>query len=391
MFKITEEGTYVPLSPKYYYKYQIGNDGKYDPAAPHHDKWNEYHLSLVMSQADYNSYGKVMRSDELSSIHYGDTTAFDSSMVLRAQAKLAEHVKGSSLQLGKSLGEGRQTVNMIVSNLKGIASFAHYIKHGDLSKAVESLAVAYEAPKIRKTTRLTFKNSTYRDILNKDTALWRNKKDVSNRFLELQFGWKPLLADAQDAMQTFALWNDGPREYEIKSRKRNAPKLINSSTNPALYTGFAQYTDEIYYTYRMTEVMSWQRALGLTNILGIAWEVTPFSFIGDWFLPFGEYLDTLNVLPYLEGSFLETRIRRISHMSGSTIGVDIFNYNGSSHRGIRVNMDRRVLPRLTSINIPFPSFKPMSKALTSLHISEAVALFHQRMGRTFEASPKPYR
>jgi hypothetical protein len=35
-------------------------------------------------------------------------------------------------------------------------------------------------------------------------------------------------------------------------------------------------------------------ALGLTNPLSVAWELTPWSFVADWVLPIGQLIDTLD-------------------------------------------------------------------------------------------------
>jgi hypothetical protein len=43
---------------------------------------------------------------------------------------------------------------------------------------------------------------------------------------------------------------------------------------------------------------------GFTNPINLAWEVLPYSFVVDWFLPIGPYLETLSAfdgLAFLDG------------------------------------------------------------------------------------------
>jgi hypothetical protein len=57
------------------------------------------------------------------------------------------------------------------------------------------------------------------------------------------------------------------------------------------------------------------QALGLTNPLSIAYEVTPFSFLADWFIPIGDFLSILDAtlgFAFLSGSYTTRRFRDFS-------------------------------------------------------------------------------
>lgn len=69
--------------------------------------------------------------------------------------------------------------------------------------------------------------------------------------------------------------------------------------------------------------------VGLTNPLSVAWELIPFSFVVDWFLPIGKYLDALDV-PLLYTFTDKILVNKyIWYRSVEVKSSDIFNYNVS--------------------------------------------------------------
>ncbi len=55
----------------------------------------------------------------------------------------------------------------------------------------------------------------------------------------------------------------------------------------------------------MREALATQRSLGLTDPYSVAWDLLPFSFIADWFIPIGTYLDNYNIIPNISAEFLQ--------------------------------------------------------------------------------------
>jgi hypothetical protein len=63
-----------------------------------------------------------------------------------------------------------------------------------------------------------------------------------------------------------------------------------------------------YLQYEMYEEMSVARQLGMLDPASVVWEIVPYSFVVDWFVPFGTYLSNLNAIPKLKGRFLTTYV-----------------------------------------------------------------------------------
>lgn len=125
-------------------------------------------------------------------------------------------------------------------------------------------------------------------------------QSAANRWLEYQYGWKPLLSDIYGLA--------GAIDDQI-----NQPKTVKSIANPEERVSPSVYFDPpsgavvlkdntIVNTgakCRMDFLISNSVAatfnrMGLVNILEIGWELIPFSFVLDWILPCGKYLAALS-------------------------------------------------------------------------------------------------
>jgi hypothetical protein len=110
--------------------------------------------------------------------------------------------------------------------------------------------------------------------------------------------------------------------------------------------------------------------------LGIAWEAVPFSFVADWFLPIGDYLDALSVFNGISADKLTTVKRRsvttLTSVS-NTYTDELGGFVSSPKRQLlQTQYSRGYSPTVT---VPPPTtFKPLSKALSKGHLYNAVAL-----------------
>jgi hypothetical protein len=281
------------------YRAWSGTDGKYEPyAGGTRDKWNNFSLTAcarLCTDKDFQltSKGDVgfglpvpyLRNYSLSS---GALLLSPVSISAKEQIqllnKLLAKIKSHDFNLGVNLGQLKQTTGLLSSNLGHLGRSLWSLRKGDIAGAARELG-------IRKTPK----------SLKSDS--------VSGRWLELQYGWLPLVSDSFEAMKAFEAISSGPRSARFVVT-RSKPMSQNVTAAPTHYSAMMRGTGGRRLQYEMYEEMSVQRQLGLLDPLSIAWELTPWSFVIDWFVPIGNYLSALNQIPSLKGRWLVTDFTR---------------------------------------------------------------------------------
>lgn len=204
-----------------------------------------------------------------------------SGEILSAQAKLARKVKGHSFNLAVNAAQGRQLGDMVVSNLGKLGRSILALKRGDFATAARQLGARPRTSKLKAN-------------------------DISGRWLELQYGWLPALSDTYEAAKAYEVITSKPRTSTVRA---GISAQVNWEGHLAGSFATARRTCKyrISYIYEMTEQLTTARTLGLTDPLSVAWEVIPYSFVVDWFIPIGTYLEALNVVPFLTGRCMTTK------------------------------------------------------------------------------------
>jgi hypothetical protein len=201
--------------------------------------------------------------------------------------------------------------------------------------------------------------------------------------LELQYGWKPLLDDVYGAAETIARERgDRPlintirktasvkRNHEAFSNNAGAGYTMTSSSRSAVN---AMCSIAITYEVR-NDALRLASSIGLTDPALLAWELLPYSFVVDWFLPVGGWLERANAtsgLLFHKGSCSEL-VRIVSsesHQSSSFAWNFVSDSEvGGGHREDLI-FERTVLGSFPAN--PLPQFKnPVSFG----HLSNALAL-----------------
>jgi hypothetical protein len=295
----------APASPLAYgpdalLRYWSGTDGKFELVNGFNRvKWNSFSCDVIGNSVKY-PYVKIKYTwlgggppfEETVENAVGwnnGTFNFDEPQYIyppyrpmsECLSDILSQVKGHDFNLGVELGQGAQTLGLLTENLKRLGRAALSLKRGDFAGAARCLGTSP-----RKGSKL-------------------KPSDISGRWLELQYGWLPLISSSYEAMQAFAEIQNGPRKFLFRaSRRRKATWEL--STAPSTATLRTKGYVRTAIQYEMYEEMSFTRQLGLEDPLSIAWELTPWSFVIDWFLPFGSYLSNLNQIPKLKGRWLIT-------------------------------------------------------------------------------------
>jgi len=203
----------------------------------------------------------------------------------RVLSKLLAEIKGHELNLSVELGQLNQTVDLLSGNLRKLGRSALALRRGDFATAARQLGAN------PRTTRL-------------------KASDISGRWLELQYGWLPLISSSFEAAKAFEAISNGPRTMmvEVAASEKQRYDMSASPTNHSAYVNL-KVGRKILFGYE--EELSAERQLGLSDPLSVAWELTPWSFVVDWFVPIGTYLSNLHQIPHLKGRWLITDFLKI--------------------------------------------------------------------------------
>jgi len=120
--------------------------------------------------------------------------------------------------------------------------------------------------------------------------------------------------------------------------------------------------------------MSLINAFGLDNPLAIAWEVVPFSFVVDWFLPINRYLKNISALNGLELIHATVFKRSVSSYSLRTYQTHSGGFSTSAQFG-DVYYSRSLIDQIPPENFEVPN---LSQLIDSWKFETAFALLEQR-------------
>nr|APG77243.1 hypothetical protein [Hubei levi-like virus 3] len=184
---------------------------------------------------------------------------------------------GQAAALGITLVQWRQSLDMVATRTRQIASAANDIRKGNVVRALKTLKIVST-----RKERTRFRKIHARH----PSALW----------LELQFGWKPLYGDIKTAIDVMS------RDIPVERKFGNSRVSFSGSR-------VVQNTSNVYWDEDWLGVSRWTFGadvvginpnvylaanLGLTNPAQVAWDAVPFSFVVDWFVPINKYLSAFD-------------------------------------------------------------------------------------------------
>lgn len=291
----------------------------------------------------------------------------DNNDTIKLLSKLSSKVNQHQLQAGVAVAEGAKTIRLVKESILSVGGALVDVKHGNFGRAAQRLGL------VKSTYGRSVSGKFYK---NKNLTL--SPEDISSRWLELQYGWKPLLNDVYEASKAYEALTKGPRSYYFKA---NTKRFVNfdSSTSPSNYTcpTTGKLTQNILLEMREDMTVNKPRSLGLEDPMTVAWELVPYSFVIDWFIPIGTYIATANSIPSLTGRWYKTEARQFvcnrcvihsSYYNEATLDCEWLYVERTAGQG--------------NLQVPLPKFRSLDQALSPLHITNAIALVTSRLGRS---------
>lgn len=122
-----------------------------------------------------------------------------------------------------------------------------------------------------------------------------SNQDLANRWLAFQYGVKPLISDAADIMDELGRSAKAWRKYT--SPRSDSVKTTTTASAAAASKSTFEFTIDMTVKYSVlldtnVSIGSSLNRYGFGNAPGLVWELIPFSFVIDWFLPIGNYLNS---------------------------------------------------------------------------------------------------
>lgn len=355
-----EAGSFA--SPSYYYEKHTasGANGKFEVInGISRVKWNNY------SRYDYVHRKTIKPGFEMNCGQpYND---WPTDLDLACQNKLIHKIKGHQFQLGVALAEGKQTYSMVRDNLSTLGHFALDVRHGRFSSALRRVGTQYDV-----NSRFFGRGRTWPGHSRVIDGRKLTTKDIAGRWLELQFGWLPLVDDVFEAHKAYHALTMGPRIDDIKAVLYKK-SLVDYSNSPTLYSVYCDVVKRVIYRYELREDLPAPRSLGLTDPASIVWEIVPYSFLVDYFIPIGTFLENMNMAPKLTGRSIKTMTIKMSGQS---------HYKDKRFKDSHLDVAMYQLQRTVGTGLQgtvLPSFKSLPDAMSAKHIWNSLALLRQRM------------
>lgn len=220
----------------------------------------------------------------------------------RAASDLFERIGSlDTFDLGLALAEGKKTIGLIANTATRIARSYAYLKKGRIKEVFTTLGILEDTKLTRKLVDRNGKRlenaGEHRRYLQREFR----KKDAggfaARSWLELTYGWTPLLYDIDGAAEKLATYLHQNYSDVTVTGKGEQTRTYNVSTSSRNHSGRVHVQCKWAVELKViNDALRLKTSLGLTNPASIAWELVPFSFVVDWFIPFGAWIDGLSVL-----------------------------------------------------------------------------------------------
>lgn len=191
-----------------------------------------------------------------------------SNLLNEVKQKVLQKVKDQDVNVAVMWAERGETIGMLTSAVKRLGKAYNLARRGNFAASAQALL----GDNPRRSPRHT----------------------LANNWLELQYGWLPLMSDIYGLCETMQKQGRHGEYVVVRSRKK-----IQEDSWEIVQNG--DFTDSIHRVSTFeascrvkmksnSTFLQTASELGLTNPLFVAWEKVPFSFVVDWAIPIGSFL-----------------------------------------------------------------------------------------------------
>jgi len=261
---------------------------------------------------------------------------------------------GIQSNLAQNIAQVSQLSNLVFGNATKIMKSLRQLKRFNIPGAISALGAGRVDPR-------------WKGPIGSPSVT----KTVASNWLQLQYGWKPLLSDIEGFLKVMGNIS-GTTDFVQKVRgSAKASRQFMDNTYPpgdgvigfgnsGLSTFMIQTQTKFVIRFRMDNPLAALFAqTGFTNPVSLAWELLPFSFVADWFLPIGDYFEALEAwkgMTFLGGSktsFTRIKTDSVISYSGPAVGNPTVNVAlNANFRNEQIRLVRTVLNTWPSPVLP---------------------------------------
>lgn len=274
-----------------------------------------------------------------------------SALLARLDNKVISKIMGESGQLANDILELRKTRNMVADSLVGLVQGLRGLRRGKPLKEVFR----------------TLKKEGYLGTLG-------------NKWLETIYGWIPTVEGAYQVADILSQqWQVG-KYYTGKCSVREdfSPQF---DFNHLSWSSTSLGKAKAHYQFLVSDPKLVQmRSLGITNPAATLWEATPWSFVLDWGLKFGQYLQTLDYALGLSNIYVQKSVRLTHEWSAQQSSQ--YNVGYTIESRARASGFYAYSSRMSPTNSLSASWKgfhnPFGSSNAEIRLTSALALLYQQ-------------
>jgi hypothetical protein len=227
----------------------------------------------------------------------------------RAIAQLLKKLSDTKVNTLVTAAEMHKTADLIAKTATRLYDAYRAIKRGDFTGLTRSLDLTTPVgerkrfnKRYNKAKSLDAQEHKYSE---RGVTVVRSKTHVNEfidkTWLEYSYGWKPLLHDvyghAQALAETTVERANVVRHVKGRAKTQKSKTAYSvASPDPHPIKRVSNDTRWVEYgiAYRLQGgTLNTFSQFGIDNPLEVLWEVVPFSFVADWFIPIGDFIKSL--------------------------------------------------------------------------------------------------
>lgn len=195
--------------------------------------------------------------------HHWDPT-FRGQVAKQAYDRLKDAI-AEPASLAVSIAERKQAFSMIESRCIQLYRFTRNLRRLRFGDAARDLGLSGPPKGVR-----------------------RHGRDLGGAWLEYHLGWKPLIGDIHSGLDVL---QRGLPPFRVRGRARGQKYKLIQDTWDLYYYQEQDLRVQYLASVTVSDPNLWRaNQLGLINPAVVLWELVPFSFVVDWFLPVGDFL-----------------------------------------------------------------------------------------------------